>query len=248
MADNQEPNKTDMFGIAAYGEALNTLAKGAVDGSGAFLSRICLPAAEEYGLLLKDKVSAWRANNALLLTQNAEKILSASNRDNVHAHPRLVMKILTEGSWIDDDQVRLMWSGLLASSCTEDGKDESNIIFLNIMSQMTALQARVIAYACTNSSIVLDEYGLLFANLDDVSLDEIYKITECLDLHRIDRELDHLRSMELIGGTTLGGGGIHSSAGTVDITPTALTLHFNARCNGVIDTVENFYSVDKSTT
>ena len=54
-----------MFGLAAYGEALNTLAKGAVDGASAFLSKICLPAAEEFGLLLRDKLSVWRAKNAI---------------------------------------------------------------------------------------------------------------------------------------------------------------------------------------
>lgn len=37
-------------------QPLNTLAQGAVDGAGAFLGRICLPAAEEFGLLLRDKV------------------------------------------------------------------------------------------------------------------------------------------------------------------------------------------------
>ena len=53
---NEEQGKRDLFGLAAYGETLNTLAKGVVDGAGAFLSRICLPAAEEFGLLLRDKV------------------------------------------------------------------------------------------------------------------------------------------------------------------------------------------------
>jgi hypothetical protein len=35
-------------------EAVKIATKGAVDGVGAFLSRICLPAAEEFGLLCRD--------------------------------------------------------------------------------------------------------------------------------------------------------------------------------------------------
>ena len=135
----EDQGKGDLFGLAAYGEAINTLAKGAVDGAGAFLSKICLPAAEEFGLLLRDKVSAWRAKNAIDITQEAEKILADQNALEVHAHPRLVMKILSEGSWTNDEKVKSFWAGLLASSCTEDGNDESNVIFLNILSQITSL-------------------------------------------------------------------------------------------------------------
>lgn len=247
MPDKQDPQKTDMFGLAAYGEALNTLAKGSVDGAGAFLSRICLPVAEEFGLMLRDKVSAWRANNAILIAKNTEKILAEQNRDNVHAHPRLAMKIINEGSWSDDEEVRNFWSGLLASSCTEDGKDESNLIFLNILSQITALQAQIIEYACTKSDVVLTEHGLIYAENLDITIDDAYELTASDDSHRIDRELDHLRSMELIGGT-LGGGGISLSNNSVDVTPTALTLHFYARCKGFIDPVENFYDARKEET
>ena len=98
--------KGDLFGLAAYGEALNTLAKGTVDGAGAFLNKICLPAAEEFGLLLRDKVSGWRAKNAIEITQKAEQILTDQDVSDVHAHPRLVMKIISEGSWTNDERVK----------------------------------------------------------------------------------------------------------------------------------------------
>ncbi len=242
MTNKGDPQKTDMLGIAAYGEALNTLAKGAVDGSGAFLSRICLPAAEEFGLLLKDKISVWRANNAVDIALKAEKLLAASQRDNVHAHPKLVMKVLSEGSWADDDNVRSFWAGLLASSCTEDGQDESNIIFLNLLTQITTLQARIIEYSCANATISLGEHGLIQGELDDTSLEDVFKIAGCEDIHRVDRELDHLRSLELIGGDYIGGGGIDMNTGSVNIAPTALALHFYARCKGSVESVEEFYS------
>jgi len=70
---DEEQNKGDIFGIASYGKALNTLTKGVVDGAEAFLSRICLPAAEEFGLLLQDKVSAWRKNNTIAIIIEAQK-------------------------------------------------------------------------------------------------------------------------------------------------------------------------------
>ncbi len=55
MAD--EKSSVDLFRIKPLGEAAKIVTQAAVDGAGAFLGRICLPAAEEFGLLLRDKVA-----------------------------------------------------------------------------------------------------------------------------------------------------------------------------------------------
>ena len=60
MSENQSQS-LDVLGIKPVGEAITTAVKGTVDGAAAFLSRICLPAAEEFGLLLRDRVSHLRA-------------------------------------------------------------------------------------------------------------------------------------------------------------------------------------------
>ena len=244
---NEEQGKRDLFGLAAYGETLNTVAKGVVDGAGAFLGRICLPAAEEFGLLLRDKVSVWRATNALGIVHEAEQILISHDPGDVHAHPRLVMKILSEGSWSDNDKVKSFWAGLLASSCTEDGKDESNVIFLNILSQITSLQAKIIEYGCTHTPIKLSQHGLLYPEKLEVTIQKIMDIVKSKDLHRIDRELDHLRSLEIIGGT-IAGGGIGMESGIADITPSPLALQMYARCNGHSGPPEHFYTIEKNKT
>ena len=66
-----------------------------------------------------------------------------------------------------------MWGGLLASSCTTDGDDESNLIFINILSQITSLQAKIINYACEKvkkhvfkSGFVVPSRLLTFINED----------------------------------------------------------------------------------
>jgi len=91
-----------------------------VDGAGAFLGRICLPAAEEFGQLLRDRIKYWRAVNASKIAAMAEARLRALNAGkSVQAHPRLVGAIIEQGSWTDDEEVQQMWAGLLASSCTQ---------------------------------------------------------------------------------------------------------------------------------
>ena len=74
MAD-EESKSLDIFGIKPVAEAANKLTIAALEGAEAFLSRICLPAAEEFGLLFRDRVHAWRTKNITSITQQAEKIL-----------------------------------------------------------------------------------------------------------------------------------------------------------------------------
>jgi hypothetical protein len=134
-------SKGDLLGLRPFGQATKIVAQAAVDGAGAFLGRICLPAAEEFGLLLRDKVSAWRAKNAAAITTTAEELLEASGGIiDKQAHPRIVGKVLEHGSWEDDETVQTMWAGLLASSCSSDGKDQSNLVFINLLEQMTSAQ------------------------------------------------------------------------------------------------------------
>jgi len=50
------------------------------------------------------------------------------------------------------------------------------------------------------------------------------------DLQRLDRELDHLRELGLIGFH--GGGGLHIVGDICDVTPSALALHLYVRSQG----------------
>src|ERR1044072_5310214 len=130
--DEKDPKSLDILGIKPIGDSISTIVKGTVDGAAAFLSRICLPAAEEFGFLLKDKVSHWRAQNLVRMTEKAErKLASDSGFEKRHVHPRLLLLTLEQSSWMDVDEVQEMWAGLLVSSCTEDGTDKSNLIFIN---------------------------------------------------------------------------------------------------------------------
>src|SRR5262245_35043001 len=127
MNDGENESKSlDVLGIKSYGNAIKIATQGAVDGASAVLSRICLPVAEELGLLFRDRVSHWRAIQAAKIVEKADsKLRSQPNFEQKHAHPRLVGAIVEHGSWTDADSVQEMWAGLLASSCTEDGRDES---------------------------------------------------------------------------------------------------------------------------
>src|SRR5258706_6894070 len=108
-------NSLDVFGVKAYGDAVKAATEGLVTGAGAFLGRICLPAAEEIGLLFKDRVSHWRALQSAKIVNKSKRILeSLPNSEPLHAHPRIVGSVIEKGSWVDSDNVQEMWAGLLA--------------------------------------------------------------------------------------------------------------------------------------
>ncbi len=240
MTDDK-PKSFDIFGIRPLAEAINTLTKGAVDGAGAFLSRICLPAAEEFGLMLRDKVSSWRAKNAVAIIQKAEKKLNEhSTIGNKHAHPRLVTTAINEGSWTDNDQVQDMWAGLLASSCTEDGKDEGNLIFMNMLSQLTSTQAIILDYSCVTAVKVVSEAGWIYSENLSKDVADMQKVSGIFDVQRLDRELDHLRSLNLIVG------GFHPHSKTANITPTSLALHMYVRCQGYVGSPTEYFDLDEN--
>jgi len=232
----------DLLGIKPVADSVNRLTRAAVDGASAFLSRICLPAAEELGLLFRDKVASWRARNAVLVVEHARDSLndSGADTDALSAHPRIVGQILELGSWSDGDEIQELWGGLLASSCTEDGRDESNLIFTNLLGQITSLQARVITYSCEAAEKKVSAGGWVFAESLELDLAQVKRIAQVDDVYRLDRELDHLRALELMQG-------FDPDTQIADITPTSLCLQFYMRCKGYRGSPVEFYNVKRST-
>ena len=128
----------DILGIKPISHAVEKT----VDGLGTFLGKICLPVAEEIGLLLQDKVKVWRAENASKVLSKAERLLAdQGGLDGKAIRPLLAWRIIENGSLADTDEVQIFWAGLLASSCTIL-TDDSNLIFISILSQLTSIQVK----------------------------------------------------------------------------------------------------------
>jgi len=239
MPDNDN-RSFDILGIKPIGDSVAHVTKATVDGASSFLAKICLPAAEEFGLLLQDKVRAWRANNAVAVVQVAQERLT-EKATPLHAHPRLVSSILEHGSWSDDPGFQSIWGGLLASSCCPDGKDDSNVVFVHLLSHLTAVQVSVLAYSCEHCPKKVSPLGLIGpANELRISEEKLKQIAGSDDLHRIDRELDNLRGLELISN------GIDMESHLIEIAPTSLALNLYVRCQGFAGSPVEYFGIAKS--
>lgn len=239
-----ESKALDILGIKPIGDAVNTTVTKSFEGIEGFLKLVCVPALEEVGLLLKDQVRHWRLNNVLRILHKAQGKLDF-NDDKLHikAHPRVALSIIDNGSLNDNDEIQELWAGLFISSCTKDGQDDENLIFVDLLKQLTLVEARILKYACEGARKILYKNGLMVGDEFKISCDELIGLTGIKDIHRLDRELDHMRSLELIG-SGLGGGGFSSNDDslTADITPTALSLNLYVRSQGFDNDPATFWT------
>jgi hypothetical protein len=227
----------DLFGLAPYGEAVNTLTKAMCDGASAVLSRVCLPAAQEFGLTLGEAVHNWRTTRRVRLLLKTKQLLDQHpESEGWHASPRVVAQIIEQGSWSDSDDLQEMWAGLLASACTADGKDESNLMFVGFLSQLTGSQAKALAYGAERATKEFTVNGLVLPRGGPVFVNEsqLMELTGVNDLNRLDRELDHLHALGLLtAGMVIDAPFIVMDEKAIaDLRPTPLGFEMYVRCRG----------------
>ena len=223
----------DLLGIKGLSDSVKATTQGLLDGAAAFLSRVCLPAAEEFGLALRDRISAWRAKNTAQMLNKANTTYLANNPNPAdRLSPRLAHIAIREASWIDDDGIQDMWSGLLASSTSSHGHSDENLVFMNLLKQLSSLEVKILRFAVEQARKYTSTHGLMISQDLIVPIDKLPELFGVQDLQRLDRELDHLRELGLIGSAMGGGGGIILGSNNADLTPSSLALHLYVRAQG----------------
>ena len=75
--------------------------------------------------------------------------------------------------------------------------------------------------------------GLIYPETLTISVERLREIAGENDIHRLDRELDHMRSLALLMDWAWEGAGLSSNDRTIAIvTPSAFALHMYVRCQG----------------
>ena len=230
----------DLFGIKPVAEASEKITNATVDGVSSFLKAVFKPGLEELGFLIQDKVRQWRLNNILRTLEKAKGKLSFDGRElNLSANARVGLSIMEGCSMVDDDQLQDLWAGLFVSSCTPDGRDDSNMNFVDLLRRMSSIEARIHDYACRHCGKRLYPNKLILADDLTVSFDMLTEIAGTDNLYRLDSELDHMRSVELLvhGNIFVSGGGFSASDDDLEAnltpSPLALNLFYKTHAIGV---------------
>ena len=181
--------------------------------------------------LLFGGISNIRVLSAVEIALKAEEMLAAfPNAEAMRALPRLVVRVLEDGSWANDESIQHMWSGLLATSCTKEGSDESNLPFIEVLSQLAATHVQVLVAGCSRAEKTASEDGSVCALPLLCATDDIIKTTGWHDRVRIERDLEHMRELGLLERNDRSAS--FSALNEANITPTPLALKLYARCHG----------------
>jgi len=222
-----EKSGIDLLGIQPIGKAVNTTVEKLFQGIEGFLKSVCVPASEELGLMFRDKIQYWRLKNILQIIEKSKGKLIFQN-EQLQIHPRVALGIIDNSSLVDDEELQEMWAGLFAASCTKSGQNDENLIFVNLLKQLTVAQAKILKQSCISVRKVLYEDGLIGSS-ECLKTDfySLMLISEIKELHRLDRELDYLRHLDLLWSES----GFDDN-GIADITPTSLALNLYVKCQG----------------
>ena len=202
-----------------------------------FLCRLCQSEAEEAIVLLGGEFDSDHTENLFKIAFATENLLASEHdAERMRAHPRLVANILREGSWAPDELTRQLWTGLLASSCSIDTPDDSNQVFVNLLIQVTPVQARILSHACERALGSAPEAGNSPSRSIALDPEEMIRLTGIHDLTRATTDLAYLYNLGLI--QKLFDFTSYREVDSFDITPTSLGLELYKHCHGSREKVE----------
>lgn len=231
----------DILDIKPESETQAETTKAAIKGVSSFLKNVFKPGLEELGYIIKDEIRYWRLKNILSMLNLAKGKMEFDGKEiNLTANARVGLSIMEGSSEVDNEELQDLWAGLFASSCTPDGKDDSNMNFVDLLRRMSSVEAKILDYACRNCNKYIYPNQLIVAEDIKVSFDTLVKIAGTDDRYRLDSELDHMRSIELLlqgGSFADSGGGFTASDESLEanITPSplALNLYFKTHSLGI---------------
>jgi PilZ domain len=211
-------------------------------GALAFLERLTPASSDDIKRLLRECLSNFRVASAIEIALKAERLLAfGPNSDKMRAPASLVTRVLEDGSWDSAESNQQLWAGLLATSCTLSGRDDSNVAFITLLSQLTPAHIRILTAACTKGSKFMSSLERLSSRPIKFAAQEMIQVAGTRDLIRIYRDLEYLVDLGLL--TTSGKSSSFSPLEGIEVAPTSLGLQLFARCHGHRGATEDFYGV-----
>jgi hypothetical protein len=196
----------------------------------AFLRRISPPVHAEAKRLFHEELSNVRARYAVNVILRAEERL-AQERDSekMLAHPELLLAIVNGASWAETEWMQSLWTGLLITSCTHDGQDDSNWVFINLLSQLATIQTRILTAVCAKA-VTKKSNGKVVPETMFSTSEEMIKMAGSHDLLKVHRSVAQLAEFGLLEKSIRASFVSETEGATT--TPTGLGLKMYARCLG----------------
>ncbi len=202
-----------------------------------FLCRLCQAEAEQAIRLVLGELPEDRAATLVKIALGAENLLAAEpHAENMRAHPKLVANILSDGSWVPDEVVVQLWTGLLATSCSVEAPDDSNQILADLLDHLTPVQAKIFVHACERALGSAPGPEQSHPGPVILSPREMIDLTGIHDHFRNATDLAYLFNLGLV--QKVFDFTSYHDVESFDITPASLGLELYKRCHGCREKLE----------
>lgn len=177
--DFKSEHKLVVPGLPEVGKAIEGVAdetiNQSVKGFRKTLGAIFGPASEQFGEAWADRVKQYRYLQHLKFVAKVQtKHQELGIDENYRIKPRLMVDLIENSSLEDDSDMQGWWAGLSISSL-EDVPSDDNLIFINMMKQITSTQRKIIEYMCTNAEIKHTPNNLIVSSYFMVSRKDLVK-------------------------------------------------------------------------
>jgi hypothetical protein len=115
-----------------------------VEGVSSFFGKICMPAADELGQIIKDNIKFYRLKNLYRISVKTKKLLGSKENFESSISPKLLKEIIDESSWESDDTIQNYWAGLLAGEIKTNSNGDDAIIYTSVLKDMSSYEARLV--------------------------------------------------------------------------------------------------------
>lgn len=128
--------------------------------------------------------------------------------DELRVHPRIFYHFYEKAPLITDSIIAECWTQLFLTSADEEGRNQDNLVYMNLLTHMTPQEVRLLDYCCYNATVSLPDAKTTFdgtdraCDIDSESIGPPYKdlvdIPGFRDIMDVDRSVQLLLSARLI--------------------------------------------------
>jgi hypothetical protein len=177
------------------------VASAAVEEAKGLFGKFLGPACEEMGSLIGEHVRVFRLKNQIRILKRAKKILTAEGLEPEAVNLKTFVPLLEAGALEEDEEMAERWASLLASAATPAGKQTVEPSFIEILRQLTPLQARILdaLYQHIEKSQIPDTEW----NQRGILSDGLRKVLQ-IEFSQFLLSLDNLVRLRLVGFPSIG--------------------------------------------
>lgn len=200
----------------------------------AFLRHIASAAEDRILKLITEEMAHDRVERAIEIALKAEEMLRSQHCSlGSGAPPSLVLRILVDGSKVQEEKVQLWYAGVLAACCRHNSDNEENLKFVDLLSKVDVVHVLILTYAGSGALRMGRKPGHAASQSLHCPADEMKKLTGKRDLAAIERDLNHLYELGLLELTVKAIP--FAQIDEANLTLTSLGMHFFTFCNGNLE-------------